>query len=198
MVTIYHASPITNLQVIDPQFNDEKVVFAARHLDMAYAFLGRAGRGYVMGQERSHRGIPIMTEKCCGAFEYRYRREAGAIYHIDSTNFVPGKWIEELISHSIETPIDEPTIIPDIREHLEELDRRGQIIIKRWTGRDDDQAILDHWFGFINNPRQNRQYVIGQARAFIQRMRPHLLTEFERQLNSSPPQQRGGATGFIY
>ena len=39
MATVYHASPYTNLQVIDPQYSVEQKVFAAGRLDMAYAFL---------------------------------------------------------------------------------------------------------------------------------------------------------------
>jgi hypothetical protein len=62
MAIFYQASPKPNLQVIDPGQNNEGKVFAARQLDMAHAFLGRTGRGLVMGQRREN-NIPVFTEK---------------------------------------------------------------------------------------------------------------------------------------
>lgn len=185
MTIVYHASPNINLSFIDPNRNNERKVFAAKHLDMAYAFLGRAGRGYVMGQMRDH-GIPLFTELCDGAFEYRYRRVPGAIYLLNAENFKSGGWQEEVTSEFVETPIAPPIIVPDIRSHLEQMERSGHIVIRRWTGRTDDQGILDHWLGFATNPRYHRPSVIQEATAFIQDMRPHLLPTFQQQLNNQP------------
>ena len=104
----------------------------------------------------------------------------GAIYHLDSSNFQQGKWIEELVSASIETPVANVTIILDVRAYLEQLERDGTIVIERWTGRTDDQAVLNHWIHFINRATGNvRDSVIDHARAFIDQMRPHLRTTFE-------------------
>lgn len=175
----------TDLRHIDPNKNGEGKVFASRDPFMASSFLGRAGRGFVMTQYRWQQdGIPVFEEKCSGGFEYRYRQVPGAIYTLHSQNFQSGSWIEELFSQEIEVPITETMIIKDTREHLLLLERTGRIVIKRWSGLNDDQSILNHWLCVIQNSQKNRAFAVGEARAFIEYVHPHLQQEFEHRLSS--------------
>lgn len=180
MAIVYHASPRTDLQVIDPNWNNEGKVFATQ-FDMAHAFLGRAGRGLVMGQRRDKNNIPVFTEKLSGAFNYRYRSVDGAIYSLDGGLFIPSDWREEVVSHTSITPIGKPIVYNDVRAKLLEMEQDGQIIIEWWTGRDDDQAVLNYWLGqLVRRPKD--PFVIENARAFLEHMRPHLREAFERSI----------------
>lgn len=181
MGIVYHASPITTLQHIDPTKNNEGKVFAARDLIMAHAFLGRAGRGLVMTQFRTNNNVPVFKELVTGGFDYRYRAVPGAIYTIDDLHFVPGNWQEEVISYSAVTTIGESIIYEDVRAALLQLERDGKVIIE-WSADSSDHAVLNYWLGKLRDPKWNRQYVIDTGRDFFEQMRPHLLEAFNRQV----------------
>ncbi|KGP77615.1 MULTISPECIES: hypothetical protein [Paenibacillus] len=183
MEIVYHASPQTDLKVINPGHNNEGRVFAAVDFDMAHAFLGREGRGWVMGQHREN-GIPIFTERVFGAFEFRYRDVPGAIYKLDAGPFFtePERWNEEVITDTAVTPIAPPIVYTDVRNKLREMDKAGQIKIEWWSGQKDDQAILDYWLRSATDSSYH-SFVLQTARAFLEYNRPYLRQEFEQRLH---------------
>lgn len=148
---VYHGSSRQGLSVILPNTSTHfrNWVYASREKVVASAFLNTWGGDFGCSIGRDYySGIIYICERQPDAFEKRYAGKEASLYKLPGTSFEQDDscWIEELISKESVIPFQEEKI-NDVASYLENFQREGKLIIKRFPEKislipSDDSDLL--------------------------------------------------------
>lgn len=181
----YHASPQQGLTSIEPHKSTHQRiwVYATRQAATAALFLSSYGGDFTcsIGRDPESR-TPYVCERVSAALTRRYHGQSGSVYVLDRGPFLEGKtpWDEELVCPT-KVPVLDEIKVRDALAHLQELERRGHLLIVRYPHRiagipRDDSDLVSR---AISWTREHGEGVLESVEAF----HPHLLDRVLRGLS---------------
>lgn len=174
---VYHSTLKMGLERLTPtpSTHGKPYVYATKDFGTSLLFLSGIGGDFTcaIGRDQKTQRIYV-CERFEGAFELRYAQKSGAIYKLPKETFVAGKtpWIEEVVSESAVTPIEEIQVM-DAKALLLELERKGEIVIIYYPNKidgipEDDSDLVERaklW------SRQHPEKILEQLKLY----HPHLI-----------------------